>query len=380
MNSIIIVFFILLLSMFSCRHSTRIHDVVDNSDCLNIDVGSSLNRKQPEKTLIKGRFVPLETTGISIIGQIWKIKIFNGYYFIMDESVANALFVFDDKGRFVYKISSAGKGPGEILDMRDFDIANGKLYILDFQKVLSYDLNGNFLESKNMAWPAENICVSEDNNVYLFVNAHLSKGVFPDYQIIKTDLEFNFSDKYLPAIRKEMTLSNRFQKIDDRVFFVSPQYGEYDIYEIVADGLVCVYSFDFGTRNFDVDVREIKKTRNLIGETEKNNILRNVHISEDVLFFTFIAEKYLYTGFYFMDAGRCISGRFFTDFFIDEFHFPFVYTIDEGRLYFPIEANTILKNEKNDAYTEENKMYLELMNDLNETDNPIIASFDINKK
>ena len=58
-------------------------------------------------------FIPLETTKDNLIGIISNIKMTNDRIFIFDSYKANALFVFDKKGKYITQIGSPGMGPGE---------------------------------------------------------------------------------------------------------------------------------------------------------------------------------------------------------------------------------------------------------------------------
>ena len=68
-------------------------------------------------------FIPLETTKDNLIGIISNIKMTNDRIFIFDSYKANALFVFDKKGKYITQIGSPGMGPGEFAYLAGFDLS-----------------------------------------------------------------------------------------------------------------------------------------------------------------------------------------------------------------------------------------------------------------
>jgi hypothetical protein len=104
----------------------------------------------------KARAIILEETDYSLIGKLSKFQVFDNYIFVLDNSVAKKLFVFDRKdGKYLRQIGSLGQGPGEYIEARDFclDVANREVYIYDAGKRLlhKYGMDtGKYVESVNM--------------------------------------------------------------------------------------------------------------------------------------------------------------------------------------------------------------------------------------
>ena len=72
------------------------------------------------------KLIPLETSENCLIGRIDELKVFDDTLYVLDRNIAKALFVFDNKGRFIRKIGRLGKGPGEYIIPRSFTIDNKK--------------------------------------------------------------------------------------------------------------------------------------------------------------------------------------------------------------------------------------------------------------
>ena len=98
------------------------------------------------------KIVPLETNELCLIGRINKIMVFDQYIFVLDNTIANSLYMFDKEGRFIRKIGSVGQGPGEYIGISDFaiDRVNRTIYIIGSRlpRIHKYDLaTGKFIQT-----------------------------------------------------------------------------------------------------------------------------------------------------------------------------------------------------------------------------------------
>ncbi|MDR2119830.1 MAG: 6-bladed beta-propeller [Tannerella sp.] len=62
--------------------------------------------------------IPLETNQDVLIGQLRKIIFHNGRYYTFDRQ-QQTVHVFDDKGKFIFKIDGRGQGPDEYPSLDD---------------------------------------------------------------------------------------------------------------------------------------------------------------------------------------------------------------------------------------------------------------------
>lgn len=76
--------------------------------------------------------IPLETTNESLIGNIDKIVFHDNQFFILDQFKVRTIFVFSSTGKFMWKLSKFGKGPGEFIEPTDFCIAGVNSFSSDF--------------------------------------------------------------------------------------------------------------------------------------------------------------------------------------------------------------------------------------------------------
>ena len=90
-------------------------------------------------------YIPLETTDESLVGNISKLIYEDGKLIVVDKG-NNKILVFDAAtGKFLNCIGHQGRGPKEFISLRDVVVADGKLYVLDMGKILTYKLSGEFV-------------------------------------------------------------------------------------------------------------------------------------------------------------------------------------------------------------------------------------------
>jgi hypothetical protein len=183
-------FIVLITFLFSCGNVekgenngvvkfTRSQSDISNNDTLSklINIHSILK---------------LETKDSVLIGQVAKVEYFKEHYYILDNTGAKRLFVFDSHGTFINYIGRIGKGPGEFSMPNDFsiDLKNSLIYILSTteKKVYVYNINGNFLRNFSLDFYA--------TNLELVDNKFLVYAGLDRYLLYLTDIKGNLIKKY----------------------------------------------------------------------------------------------------------------------------------------------------------------------------------------
>ena len=120
--------------------------------------------------------IPLETLQECLIGDITKIEVYNGMYYILDRQNQKLILAFDGIGKYIKRIGKVGSAPEEYPQIRDFTIdkINGRIIILSPPSVIYvYDMDGNFLLSKDLKVSSfENI--STQGNYIICNTKHLT--------------------------------------------------------------------------------------------------------------------------------------------------------------------------------------------------------------
>jgi len=349
MKQIIYLILIAIPIMQSCISSESYkYSVEDAQIVINIDSAKLVSLKVGEV-----KYVPLETTDYCLIGNANKVLIENQRIYIGDFSKAMALFVFDINGKFIFKISKRGQGPGEYLSFRDFDIhSNGDIYMFDVfgEKLLLYDSEGSYLREIKFNYNFESFYLSNNN---IFLSVLWNKGIdkkadLAVYDVTNDKTTYLLDDaKFLYNIPIKHCSYNFYQSPNS--VYYSPKFSDI-IYSIREDSLIPA----IGINNLPLPSEDVIK--NWLSEknfdkrldliTNSNYFLENVFIYETGEYISFDYEKgtitekillynkrtkethALWRSAYFMAVGcsrimGSTENEFFSAFFIDpqnQFH------------------------------------------------------------
>lgn len=147
------------LLIFACTESRSSNDVdrnikrTDTTDVkeIRIDPNSAITERHTSSFLDSVRFVPLQTTEESILGEISQMEVTSKYYIIWDE-VSNSIFYFKKNGDFYRKISNNDKNLKTPFKKIDHFTVNEDQNLLRFNDsysglMYSYTLEGDFIET-----------------------------------------------------------------------------------------------------------------------------------------------------------------------------------------------------------------------------------------
>jgi len=185
------------------------------------------------------KYVTLETSRDCLIGTINKILIRNNRIYVSDFNQARSLFVFDLDGKYLFKISKIGKGPGEYISLHDFDIhTNGDIYIFDNHgwKFLVFNSAGEHLRDIKMNYSPSHFCLLEDKMYWSKLKEHgRMLANLSVYDMVKKRTDFLLTDKeFLYLIG--MSYSSYDFYYSPNIIYYSPIFSEV-IYSINDEGV-----------------------------------------------------------------------------------------------------------------------------------------------
>lgn len=215
--------------LFSCTNKKQVK-TVDYSQPTEIVLDETEAKDSVKLTDIVEdyRFIPLETSEASLIGGVNKVRFYDGKIFVLDMMKSRSLFVFSDKGEFLYKIGRQGKGPGEFLLPMNFtfDKKKKEVIVVDGQRkqLLFYTVKGDF--KRNLRLDYFVVGATVINNEML---ALIASG-FDDYLILSDTLGVK-KKSFFPfkETGRRVMQDNPFQTFNDsiqlfRVFKVDTTY------------------------------------------------------------------------------------------------------------------------------------------------------------
>ncbi len=378
------IYILLIIPLFSCVHSSD--NIEDAKKTGTIHISHRNEAVIPDTLFEEVNYAPLETTKESMIGEVNKLVVTDNRFYILDKILAKTLFVFDKTGSFIFKLKVTGKGPGEVLEIMDFCIYENQLLLLDYRKVLFFDLDGNFIREKKIDFAPENISVLNDQNVFLFNNSHVSKNKFTDFHIAKTDISFTGIKKYFKPKRKEINSFYRFQVYNNEMYVTTPQFGDYTLYKYTKNNIMPYINFDFG--EYNIPKNKLNSQLDLLKPMNDRDIIDNINIlyflvGSNFSYFLYIQNKHPYCGIYFNKSQKFTCGSSFET---HKYASPIMHFVKNDKLYSAVSADRLIRfnkyinkrpNNEYEKLKDKNSSFQIAMHDISGLSNPIIVTYHI---
>ena len=261
---------------------------------------SSLDRLLPDRV----KRVVLDAGGNKdyMFSEIDKIVCLHDRFYILDW-IHRKIVIYSADGEPVGCLSRRGRGPGEYLQITDFDVdRDGSLWVVDGQKdiLLHYSPTGECIGSKDFPYEAEVIKVLEGER-FLFSLAPWDSSDYGGKRIVVTDRELNVSRSMLEygkfTDRNYAFPSAGFSTVDGTIYYHRPV--DDCVYALTEGGdMEKRYVFDFGQR------RVPDKARKDIGKYRSDYdgytmLVKSVGVGEDYI------------------IGSVLEGREIKDFMVD---------------------------------------------------------------
>ena len=355
--------------------------------------------------------IPLETRDDCLIGWIPEIIATKNHYVLISgigPTDFQHLYVYDKNGKFIRQISGRGQGGEEFLEVRDIDVIGDSIIKMgDVYAIRTFNLEGKQLSSKRINGTTQEI-VSVKGKTILFDGGSYSSSK-------ATNLLFQFDEKddlqaeffEIPPLANRITAffvnPRALTRDEESVYFHFP-YNNY-IYQINAETLEYSprYKVDYGDRTFTWDMfdENVGHVKDWVTQSknEKNASMCEILSLNDYFLFTSRDnDRNYYLSLYSNRTGRVLSGNKLKD---DMYFKGNVIVLkggkpsavlgrhgnDGGDLIWPVQPKVLLKGYK--AYREVlskerwelfRKKYprlVEVCEQLNEDDNPVLLKIKL---
>ena len=182
-------YFSILLITFSCIRSANKNSSIEG---ININVGSIKQKWYPNDLIKEKEYLKLQTNKECLISGIDKLIIRNNQIYILDR-ISNSVFVFNTKGKYIKKYYHYGKGPGELINLHDFDLSkDGKyIYFMDItqRKICKYSINDELIKNVKLDFNTFSFACIDENTLIFYQNKRRNSKRKYQYNLVIWDFK-----------------------------------------------------------------------------------------------------------------------------------------------------------------------------------------------
>ena len=146
MKKLLLIQLAALLMLSACGGAKQPEADTPQATSITVNVDQA---KRLTDSILNIRVQRVDTTAQSLFG-VASIALMSGdTIFILDQYKNRGLFAYDNTGKFLWAYDKVGQGPGEFLQLTDFEVLPGRIAALDMManKIINLDRGGNFVSS-----------------------------------------------------------------------------------------------------------------------------------------------------------------------------------------------------------------------------------------
>ncbi|MCX6327699.1 MAG: 6-bladed beta-propeller [Bacteroidia bacterium] len=368
---------IVILILVSCNNNHKSEKITNNShEIYTIDSEDEEKVFNWYQRIELVNIIQLETNSSSVIGKLAKGFVMKDKIFLADYRNSN-LIVFDNNGKFLFKVGEKGKGSRKYMDLKDFMPVDNIIYLLDNKIIHSYNIsNGDyksFINIKTSGINPTNFLIYNSNSYYLWEsNPQLSKRGDEKYRLQKIE-DGKIKANYFKYDFMSMD-GNRFYRSIQETYNIRPTDGGYVIYKIKNDSISISFELDFKNKTLPIDyfLKNPSRKNNayLLNEYFKN--VQNIFETNNYIYFSCVGPKAVaYEGFINKNTNEIKFGKW-------NLLNPQIFYSDDDYFYGYFEPSILLEESldksRNDFF---DTIKVNLKN-LKMMDNIIIVKFSLN--
>lgn len=379
--------------LFSCRDNISVNYNLIDFYPYEISLNNSIDNIKTLKLsdlCEEITYIPLETNPSNVIHEIRQIALTDSFVFVSD---FQSLFQFDLNGKFLRQVGKQGRGPEEYIFIRDICVNEEKRLIIISsplnRKLLEYDFNGRFVKSISIQVNFGDLIIRDSNSLIL----HMPNVPSPVEGKVLSWCIIDSEGKLLGEIHNSLKRKSSpgFSIIESPLYYYN---GSAHFMEFGIDTLYFFHNsvkkpyaiFNLGTQKMDPDPIWDQESRDKLADR-----LWIYNIYED--------DKYLYLNLnrgLSLEPFPCVFNKNTKEITILKEQ-GFVNDLDGGPAFWPkevyrdsilidyINASKLIlsaNSKQSEAQTPENEAELvldKLIDEINETDNPILMICKLKK-
>lgn len=335
------------------------------------------------------KYVKLEMTDESMIGDICSMEAFDDKLYIFDD-VTRSVYVFSIEGYFLFTLNKVGQGPGEYtqIDFFSIDRNERQMIVADLvsYNILRYDLDGNFVSKQKINYWLDGIYPIEDKSFIALTNyRNNSEKIENQHNILFLDSMSNITCGYFPYPSKDISKLRFPISSGNAGFYYGGNSCNYfnrlqdTVYSVSNNTLTPKYVFDFGDKKFDQSywTKDINILKDYI-EREEYLSLSRMNETDDYVFYRIVYGA-IYSGLYSKSTGSNLLSLIWYN-GEDQIVGTPIATYKSCLIYYVPVSSLLNKKEKYDKdgwpegkFIEQEK---EFINTLSEEDNIVLVFYE----
>lgn len=316
----IYLFILIILTFWSCDNVKT--SSISNTNVQIFDLENGADGLSDSLKIEELKYIPLETRSECLMSSIRKILVKDNKIYILDNDVANSIFVFSLEGKFIYKINKPGKGPGEYVSLSDFDVDNfGNIFVNDqmSRKIIKYSNSGaNFLEISNndlcylyLNYISDSLVIFEDYRYFTDINNQKE----PCGIVYWNPVTKKVVDRFFPLRKRKY---EEIARITARVIWNSGEKLSYlrsfsdTIFELQENGPIAKYAFKFPIKRLpfsDLEPMVEAKNKFEIAMGKYGAVINNFYETDKYLFMNFNISEEMHYFYYKKNEKRTFTGK-----------------------------------------------------------------------
>lgn len=353
----------LLISGCNPNSENQTNSKTNNCHLLQIDPSQSKSL-QLSSFIDSMAFIPLETKEKKIIANAKKIQVYRDKFYIFDQD-GNSIFIFDHNGAYLSMLRRIGRGPGEYLQLVDFQTNKHGLFLLDYPNtVIHYNHELEFLRTFNL------------KNTYTFSFTNFKNSFWISNEKGSENDKYHFSVIDKDGVNKRNLIKKEFidKKYNWRISSDFYNYGnilyfspalENQIYKTDGNEVKIAYNINFG--KFNVPENTNIFNNNVYSPAFQYATRQHFWIDENSLIFDFLFKGKRQFGFYNKKTDKLQYGAVSNDI---HKNYRFLPSWKSGKILIEI-IDVLTMNE----YFTDLKTSIDCLKELSLEDNPILVIY-----
>lgn len=306
-----------MLFPVSCKND--IETINDNIKFSFNDEEWSKNHVIPGEIIKEINYIPLETHQECLLGEIKKVLTTDDLFYIQDRGINQKVFIFNKGGNYITSIGTYGKGPGELIDLTDFDLDpnNDRIFILDNHQnkvIICNQYTGQLIKEIKIDFHSKHIASINDNTI-AFHSYYNNFNKQKKYSIAYMNIDNEKVNWHLPQDPYDTPLSYELTFFKSKSIFYTSYFKDI-VYKLEENNVIPYIKLNFGINKIPSD--KIINTRDknrkiieLIKESDWSYGIKNVFETDKLLVFDFKFKQQNVQVYYSKESGNLFYGNKF---------------------------------------------------------------------